>query len=136
MVKKLFLIACSEAKLSYPAPAVELYQGQAFKLAVKASHKADADILILSAKHGVVQPDQILEPYDCSLLRRSSSWRADWAKRTSDQLSKYKNRPTTILAGKFYAQAVVGFKNKSTPLAGLGIGQQLAVLSKMAKGIE
>jgi len=132
-MKKLFLIACSESKLSHAAPAVDLYQGQAFKLAVKAALKADADILILSAEHGVVQPDQTLEPYDCSLKRRSTSWRAEWAKNTAKQLSKYKDRPTTILAGKFYAGAATGFANKSTPLAGLGIGQQLAVLSKMSK---
>jgi len=135
-MKKLFLIACSESKLSHAAPAVDLYQGQAFKLAVKAALKADADILILSAEHGVVQPDQTLEPYDCSLKRRSTSWRAEWAKNTAKQLSKYKDRPTTILAGKFYAGAATGFANKSTPLAGLGIGQQLAVLSKMSKGTE
>ncbi len=133
-MRKLFLIACSESKLSYPARAVDLYQGQAFKLAVKSAFRADADILILSAQHGVVQPDQMLEPYDCSLLRRSTSWRAEWAKTTAKQLSKYKDRPTTILAGKFYASAATGFSNKSTPLAGLGIGQQLSVLSKMSKG--
>jgi len=135
-MKKLFLIACSESKLSHAAPAVDLYQGQAFKLAVKAALKADADILILSAEHGVVQPDQTLEPYDCSLKRRSTSWRAEWAKNTAKQLSKYKDRPTTILAGKFYAGAATGLANKSTPLSGLGIGQQLAVLSKMSKGTE
>ena len=135
-MKKLFLIACSESKLSHAAPAVDLYQGQAFKLAVKAALKADADILILSTEHGVVQPDQTLEPYDCSLKRRSTSWRAEWAKNTAKQLSKYKDRPTTILAGKFYAGAATGFANKSTPLSGLGIGQQLAVLSKMSKGTE
>jgi cytoplasmic iron level regulating protein YaaA (DUF328/UPF0246 family) len=133
-MKPLFLIACSEAKLKHAAPAIDLYQGQSFKLALKAAHKADADVLILSAQHGVVQPDQMLEPYDCSLLRRSTSWRAEWAKTTAKQLSKYKDRPTTILAGKFYAGAATGFTNKSTPLAGLGIGQQLAVLSRMSKG--
>ena len=135
-MRKLFLIACSESKLSHSALAVDLYQGQASKLAVKAALKADADILILSAEHGVVQPDQQLAPYDCSLKRRSTSWRTEWAKNTAKQLSKYKDRPTTILAGKFYAGAATGFTNKSTPLAGLGIGQQLAVLSKMSKGAE
>ena len=135
-MRKLFLLACSGTKLDKPARAKDLYIGQAFKLAMLSAEKADADVLILSAKHGVVHPDQILEPYDCSLLRRSTSWRTEWAKNTAKQLSKYKDRPTTILAGKFYASAATGFSNKSTPLAGLGIGQQLSVLSKMSKGTE
>jgi hypothetical protein len=126
MQKPLFLIACSAHKLDHPAPARELYTGQAFRLAMAAADRCGADVLILSALHGVVQPGEVLAPYDHTL--RSASERRTWATRTAQHLHSYRQRRTGVLAGKFYAAAAAGFANKSLPLAGLGIGQQLAVL--------
>lgn len=126
MNKPLFLIACSAHKLDHPAPARELYTGQAFKLAMAAAARCGADVLILSALHGVVGPDQVLAPYDHTL--RSASERRTWAAKAAAQLKPYRDRRAVVLAGKFYAAAAAGFTDKALPLAGLGIGQQLAVL--------
>ena len=126
MPKPLFLIACSAAKLDHPAPARELYTGQAFRLAMAAADRCGADVLILSALHGLVQPGEVLAPYDHTL--RSAFERRAWAAQVASQLKPYQGRRTVVLAGKFYAAAAAGFANKSLPLAGLGIGQQLAVL--------
>ena len=126
MSKPLFLIACSAHKLDHPAPARELYTGQAFRLAIAAADRCGADVLILSALHGLVQPGEVLAPYDHTL--RSAFERRAWARMTAIQLKPYQDRRAVVLAGKFYAAAAAGFANKSLPLAGLGIGQQLAVL--------
>lgn len=127
-MKPLYLIACSAAKLDRTAPAADLYQGQAFKLAKAAADRAGADIVILSALHGAVNPTVNLEPYNRTLGEMSKHQRAVWAGMTEQQLQQHKGRPIVVLAGKNYAAAVDGWPNVSRPLAGLGIGQQLRAL--------
>ena len=127
-MKPLYLIACSAAKLDRTAPAADLYQGQAFKLAKAAADRAGADIVILSALHGAVNPTRQLQPYNRTLAEMSKHQRAVWAGMTGQQLQHHKGRPVVVLAGKHYAAAVDGWPNVSRPLAGLGIGQQLRAL--------
>lgn len=127
-MKPLYLIACSMSKLDHAAPAAELYTGQAFKLAMKAAKAADADVLILSALYGVLEPDDVIDPYECYLGGLPAMDRAIWAITTAAQLAPHRERYAVILAGKHYAAACDGFKNKREPLKGLGIGQQLSVL--------
>ena len=69
-----FIVPCGAEKASEAAPARFLYEGQAFRLALAAAEAEaeatfrdlglEADVLILSAKHGLVSPDAELEPYD------------------------------------------------------------------------
>lgn len=82
------LISCSKRKLAHAAPAAELYQGELFKLsrAWIAKPGRVGAWGILSAKHGLVMPDQILEPYEMSLRSVGSEARAEWARRTHLQL--------------------------------------------------
>jgi cytoplasmic iron level regulating protein YaaA (DUF328/UPF0246 family) len=124
----LYLIACSAAKLDHAAPAAQLYTGQAFRLAMAAAARAGADVLILSAMHGAVEPTDILAPYDRALSKMSRQLRTDWAQRAAMQLLPHYGRRIVVLAGKHYAQALAGFPNVSLPLRGQGIGQQLATL--------
>jgi hypothetical protein len=130
-MKPLYLIACSSAKLGHAAPAAELYQGQAFKLAMAAAERAGADVIILSALHGAVSPTRQLQPYDRALCDMNTQQRKVWAGMVAQQLQQHKDRAITVLAGKHYAAAVDYFPNVSRPLAGLGIGQQLAALKNL-----
>lgn len=131
-MKPLYLIACSQSKLDHAAPAAQLYTGQAFRLSMAAAMAADADVLILSALHGVLQPDDIIEPYNCFLGGMPTMERVIWASITAAQLRPYQDRAAVILAGKHYAAACSDFTNKREPLKGLGIGQQLRVLKNAA----
>lgn len=130
-MKPLYLIACSAAKLDRTAPAAELYQGQAFKLAMAAADRAGADVVILSALHGAVTPTRQLQPYNKTLAQMSKHQRAVWAAMTDQQLQQHKGRQVVVLAGKHYAAAVDGWPNVSRPLAGQGIGQQLHTLKHL-----
>jgi len=130
-MKPLYLIACSAAKLDRTAPAADLYQGQAFKLAMRAADQAGADVVILSALHGAVNPAANLAPYNKTLAQMSKHQRAVWAAMTAQQLQQHKGRPVVVLAGKHYAAAVEGWPNVSRPLAGQGIGQQLHTLKHL-----
>ena len=130
-MKPLYLLACSAAKLGHAAPAAQLYTGQAFRLAMAAAERAGADVIILSALHGAVSPDRELQPYDRALCDMNTQQRKVWAGMVAQQLQQHKDRAITVLAGKHYAAAVDYFPNVSRPLAGLGIGQQLAALKAL-----
>lgn len=130
-MKPLYLIACSAAKLDRTAPAAELYQGQAFKLAMAAADRAGADVIILSALHGAVNPAHQLQPYNRALADMNAQQRKVWAGMVAQQLQQHKGRPVVVLAGKHYAAAVEGWPNVSRPLAGQGIGQQLHTLKHL-----
>jgi hypothetical protein len=127
-MKPLYLIACSMSKLDRAAPAAELYTGQAFKLSMKAAKAAGADVLILSALYGVLEPDDIIDPYECYLGGLPAMDRAIWAITTAAQLAPHRERFAVILAGRHYAAACSDFANKREPLKGLGIGRQLSFL--------
>ena len=135
-MKPLYLIACSGAKLGHAAPAAQLYTGQAFKLAMQAAERAGADVVILSALHGAVSPTRQLQPYNRALTDMSTHQRRVWAAMTEQQLQQHKGRAITVLAGKHYAAAVESWPNVSRPLAGLGIGQQLAALKNLNTTVQ
>lgn len=60
------LIPCGNAKLAHAAPARDLYTGSLFRLARRFA-EARGPWWILSAKHGLVHPDTVLEPYNVTL---------------------------------------------------------------------
>jgi cytoplasmic iron level regulating protein YaaA (DUF328/UPF0246 family) len=134
-MKPLYLIACSNKKLDRPAQASELYQGQAFKFALRASERAGAEVIILSALHGVVALDEHIEPYDKALCNMTKAERAKWTSMTRIllKLMSAQDREITVLAGAHYASAVEGFPNVRLPLKGLGIGQQLKTLKQLGE---
>jgi len=70
--RPLYLIACSGSKLETHAKARDLYTGQAFRFAMTAAERAGADVLILSALHGVVDPEAWLTPYNVTLSDMSA----------------------------------------------------------------
>ena len=131
-MKPLYLIACSAAKLDHAAPAAQIYTGQAFRLAMAAAARAGADVLILSAMHGAVEPTDLLAPYNRALSKMTKRERTGWAMWVANQLLPQYNRTIVVLAGKHYAQALAGFPNVSYPLRGQGIGQQLQTLKGLS----
>lgn len=132
-MKPVYLIACSAAKLDREAPAAQLYTGQAFKLAMAAAERAGAEVLILSALHGVIEPLDWVKPYNRAMHDMSAHQRKIWAAMTADNLRRrcLFDRAIVVLAGKHYAAALDTFPNVSRPLAGQGIGQQLHTLKSL-----
>jgi hypothetical protein len=75
------LVACSRRKARDAAPARELYASCLFRaaLAYAERHYGPGQWLILSARHGLVEPDSVLNPYDLSLRQLSAREREAWA---------------------------------------------------------
>jgi hypothetical protein len=68
-----FVIPCTGAKLHYAAPVREMYQGVTFRQALPVIEREaeltaalgpDTCVRVLSAKHGLLALDEVIQPYD------------------------------------------------------------------------
>ncbi len=134
------LVGCGAAKRPEPAPARDLYTGGLF---AKASAYAEATCdrwYVLSAKHGLVHPDTVLEPYDMRLGDRRTgppihSWFSQVKAGLREEMGQTEGQETPLdllmLAGSVYAsieRSLPPVWTLQRPMEGLGIGQQLAWL--------
>ena len=136
--KHIVLISCVKKKKATKDKAKNLYISSLFQKYWKYAQSLNSDkIFILSAKYGLLDPEQIIEPYDESLNNISSRNRKVWADKVLNQmraagLNLEKDR-FTILAGKNYRQYLIGeqkIKYAETPLADIGgIGKILSYLN-------
>jgi hypothetical protein len=98
---KLALISCSGRKGKTPAPARFLYTGALFKKSLAFAEREYDHSVILSAKHGLLELDDVVEPYDQTLQRMPRPKREEWAQRVSEQIkSRYDGWSYVYLAGK------------------------------------
>jgi len=108
-IPRVGLIACGKTKLQHPAPARDLYTGSLFRLSMRYLTQT-ARIFsfgILSAKHGLVMPHQVLAPYQLTLRDMSQSEREQWAARVHLQLTAWQGPGTVYvtLASQMYLAA-------------------------------
>ena len=80
------LVGCVKTKLPGPAKARDLYVSTMFEGRRRFVERSCARWFVLSAKHGLLDPDEIIEPYDVSLARAPVSERRSWAARTLAEL--------------------------------------------------
>lgn len=129
------LIACCGKKLQGRHPAKDIYQSDLFKKARAWAEANGGAWFILSAKYGVLAPDQQIDDYDLTLNGASRTYRTEWASRVATQLQWARGNRLVVLAGNNYCRGWVGqFPRVERPLAGLGIGKQLAWLKKELAG--
>lgn len=121
-MKIIYLISCCKEKLNFAAKAKDLYQSEGFKkrLSEALSHNPD-EILILSAKHHIVELDHVLEPYDVCLSNQTTGEQKKWAEICLADLSSrfnLKEDRFIILANEDYYRYLIGqyrIENYETP---------------------
>lgn len=152
MIPTLYLVACAAQKRAAAAPAGDLYTSDLFR---KARAVAAAELggrplgaeafrgawRILSARHGVLHPLQIVEPYNQTLSRMTAAERRAWGARVAGELAELLElvlvnvERVVFLAGEHYRAGVAeelarrGYAVEA-PLAGLGIGRQKQWLNR------
>jgi hypothetical protein len=83
---RIALVACCGQKLDRAAPAGDLYTSPLFKKAAAYARTFDG-WYILSAKYGLVRPDAVIAPYDCTLLKMRKADRLAWGRKVLDQMT-------------------------------------------------
>ena len=134
------LVACASAKLPHAAAARDLYDSALFKKSRAYAERGFDGWYVLSAKHGLVAPDVVLDPYNLTLNSLGIAARRGWAGRVMGDLrSRLKaGDRVTFLAGKRYREFLeeplraMGVDVR-VPLEGLRIGEQLARLDKILR---
>ncbi len=138
------VLSCTRRKGHEAAPAEELYTSEWFRKARAYAEATGGRWFILSAKHGLVEPRQVLAPYEHS-LREMPAWRRRcWGRNAAIEIGRRITRPTRVvfLCGSPYREPVLEFLRYCTghpveavaPIEGLGIGQQLAWLTAQIAG--
>lgn len=129
------LISCSSKKLAHKAKAQNLYVSPLFKYSMNYAKSLNPDrIFILSAKYGLLNPDDEIEPYNQTLNTMSSNDVELWAKRVISDLGKSTNIRTdcfVILAGEKYRTYLLpSLFSYCVPLKSMTIGKQLQFLKE------
>jgi cytoplasmic iron level regulating protein YaaA (DUF328/UPF0246 family) len=134
-VRKVVLISCVSQKLDRKSKAKDLYISSLFKknMAYAKTLKPDA-IYILSAKYGLLNVDDEIEPYDVTLNTMKVAERKLWAENVLSQLEKVESTEDTkfiFLAGNNYRKyLMLQLHHTEVPMEGLPIGKQLQFLTE------
>ena len=132
-MSKIVLISCVSKKLNHKSKAKDLYISALFKYNYQYAQLLNPDrIFILSAKYGLIDPDDEIEPYDETLNTKSRNEIREWSlKILSDlnQKTNLKEDEFIFLAGNNYRMFLITkITNYKVPLKGLTIGKQLSFL--------
>ena len=134
-VETICLVSCVGAKGAIPAPAKALYRSDWFIKARAYAEAIGSQWFILSAKHGLIRPDEVIPPYKQTLNTMGIADRRDWARIVQGQMDKQMPDAARIvvLAGQRYREFLMDYlrsraQTVDVPMAGLRIGEQLGWL--------
>jgi hypothetical protein len=141
--RRIGLVGCVKEKAPRPCAAKELYRSTLFLGRRAYVERTCDDWWILSAAHGLVDPDDELEPYDETLKdagrARRRAWSAEVLAAIDRRVSPSPGGVFEIHAGAEYRDygLVAGLEKRGCvveiPTRGLPIGQQLRFY-KLARG--
>ena len=135
-------VSCTKQKRDSAAPARDLYdQSNYFRLQREYATEVGTSWVILSAEHGVVYPNKVLEPYDTYLPNQSAEYQKEWANDVAECLRLHHPRKVTMLAGSAYIDDVVPALEAEgievlEPLRGLQFGDRLSKLNELIQRVK
>ena len=104
----IMLVGCVKRKRDLPSQARDLYISTTWKYRRQYAELHRRPWFILSAKHGLLEPDSWIEPYDLALSDFSAFERREWSKRVSvDLIARFQDlagKTIEIHVGKDYAE--------------------------------
>jgi hypothetical protein len=134
--KTLGLISCTKSKRGYRCPAREMYQtSDLFRKAYNYAIKNYDYVAILSAKYGLLLPDEEIEPYELTLKSMGAVEQKKWAENVFAQLKS--KLPLDEISNVFFHTGLAYRKYLTklleekgilctVPIEGLSLGQQKA----------
>jgi hypothetical protein len=85
---QVLLVGCVKTKQTVPSPARELYTSSLFTRRRGYAEASGSPWYVLSARHGLVAPDEVIAPYDVHLASQPSSYRSAWGVFVAEQLRR------------------------------------------------
>lgn len=135
--KTLALVSCCKTKTAEAVAAKDLYISDLFVKTRSYAEREYSEWAILSALHGLIQPDTITAPYEYTLIGKSSADKKRWADAVFSAIQAKHETDTriSIFAGRDYRKFLQPLLENAgytvdVPLAGLGIGEQKAQLKE------
>jgi hypothetical protein len=139
LAMRIGLVGCVKSKQAHAARAKDLYTSPLFRGRRSFVERTRDPWFILSAKHGLVDPEAVIEPYDVTLTAASTTERRRWSQMVLASLEATV-AGSTDLTVEFHAGAayrdfglVEGLARRGAkvvvPAAGMTQGEQLASTS-------
>lgn len=127
--RTIVLVSCVKSKVAYPAKAKDIYHSTLFRAQRAYAEKLADEWFILSAKHGLLDPEQGIEPYEQTLKGASAAHKKRWSAEVFGALKKI-IRPDDLIvitAGEDYCRYLLpllrGLENEvRRPLEGVTMG--------------
>jgi len=136
MSKEIGLVSCVKSKRDEPATPKNLYTSPYFEKMSSYAEQQHDDWWILSAKHGLLNPDgDSIEPYDETLSGARVDEKRRWSKRVAEQLSDEGllsgDHMLVLHAGRDYYDELLPLLEETSvtiemPVEGLAIGERMA----------
>ncbi len=132
------LIACSKTKARGRHRALEMYTSPLFRKSLLYAVSNSDKQFVLSARHGLLAPNDWIEPYEQTLKTMPERQRAAWAKKVLSDLTKVSTKRDKIifLAGEDYTEGLVeplrdlGYRIEF-PLCRKSLGARLQLLVRL-----
>ena len=143
MSADVILIGCVSKKEERAKPAKDLYNSPLFVRRRAYAERASRPWFVLSALHGLVAPETVLEPYNRTLREMLEAERIAWGKGVVEQLEaklgSLQGMVFELHAGEDYARSLEAFLRSrgasvARPVRGLTIGRQLQWYDRVLAG--
>jgi len=124
-MKNIVLLMCGKNKFSSKTRVKDLYISERFQKSIEYARQitSEDNIFVLSAKHGLLELEKEIEPYDKSIYNMDNIEKIEWANNVINQLEKYSNineDKYIFLTDNFYCQDIYkNLINYELPLNGL-----------------
>jgi len=143
-MRRIGLVGCVKEKADHQRPARDLYVSPLFRLRRRyVERSCGDDWWILSAKHGLVHPDDPLEPYDVTLKDLDMAARRRWSRHVvsaiAERINPVEGETFEIHAGAEYREygLVAGLQHQgckvANPTKGMRLGEQLRFYKKASE---
>jgi len=131
------LISCSKSKGGHRDLARNMYVSPLYRKSIIVAEGWGLPFSILSAKHGLLDPDEMIEPYDLTLTGATKQFKSEWAHKVDRQIRNTIDRKKRliVLAGDDYYTPLTeaGMNdplNYVAPMRGLALGNRLVFLNQ------
>src|SRR5262245_12149686 len=138
---KICLVACAKTKRAMASRADELYVSRLFSYGREYARLTADRWYVLSAKHGLLTPDQVIDPYEDTLKSKGVAQQRQWAEQVFASLRTVVSSgdEVTLLAGSEYRRFLVSDLARlgckvHLPLEGMPLGVQISWLMRETMG--